>query len=119
MSTSDVYLYITKIHLNGLNLYFSFLPGINIQIKNITLYSKNINKTFDANQMLFSSKFSYFEKKSEYLSILSLNEKDDVVKLFFNQDTIKSNINLFNSIDKVEILMNFNKMNLTNKNFCD
>jgi hypothetical protein len=107
------------IHLNGLNLYFSFLPGINIQIKNITLYSKNINKTFDANQMLFSSKFSYFEKNNEYLSILSLNEKDDVVKLIFNQDTLKSNINLFNSIDKVEILMNFNKMNLTNKNFCD
>jgi hypothetical protein len=107
------------IHLNGLNLYFSFLPGINIQIKNITLYSKNINKTIDANQMLFSSKFSYFEKNNEYLSILSLNEKDDVVKLIFNQDTLKSNINLFNSIDKVEILMNFNKMNLTNKNFCD
>ena len=107
------------IHLNGLNLYFSFLPGINIQIKNITLYSKSINKTIDANQMLFSSKFSYFEKNNEYLSILSLNEKDDVVKLIFNQDTLKSNINLFNSIDKVEILMNFNKMNLTNKNFCD
>ena len=59
------------------------------------------------------------KKKNEFLSILSLNEKEDVVKLIFNQDMIKSNINLFNSIDKIEILMNFNKMNLTNKNFCD
>jgi len=107
------------LNAKGLNLYFSFLPGINIQIKNITFYSKNINKTIDANKMLFSSKYSYFEKKNEFLSILSLNEKEDVVKLIFNQDMIKSNINLFNSIDKIEILMNFNKMNLTNKNFCD
>ena len=105
--------------LIGLNLYFSFLPGINIKIKDIILYSKNLSKTFPGKDMLFSSKFSYLENKSEFLSILLLNQKDDVVQLIFNKNTLTSNIDFFNSIDKIEILMNFNKMNLTNKNFCN
>lgn len=103
--------------IEGLNLYFSFLPGINIKIKDITLYSNNNKIIIPSNELMFSSKSSYIINDNN-LSFLSLNESDEIIRLKFLNYSESLNNSIYKSVDKIEIFLSIKKLNLTNNNIC-
>jgi hypothetical protein len=115
------YEFIPKVplNLNGLNLYFSFLPGIEIQIKDIIIFSNNQQMKITPKEIMFSSKSSYLYNDKEAISFYSLKEAEDIVRLDFIDSNFALKSKTFKSVDKLIISLKFKKMMLTNKVICN
>ena len=100
--------------VNGINLYFSFLPGINIIIKEITLYNKNNNEIIPSKDLIITSNSSFLNDDDKHVSILSLKQGDEIIRISFKNKKLP-----FKKIEKIKLRMNFKKMKLTNNLFCD
>lgn len=102
-----------KTNVNGLNLFFSLLPGINLKIKEIEFFSDDKNFLIPFDKLFVTSKNGYFDSNNNsYVSIIFPKLSDEVVTIDFN-----NNLN-FKNIDKVKIKMNFSKLNLSSNLFC-
>ena len=100
--------------INGINMYFSFLPGINIIFKEIILYTKNKKIIIPSKNLLITSNSSYISENDNQISVLSLKQGDEIIRISF-----KTNNFNFKKIEKVELKINFIKMKLTNNFFCN
>tara|TARA_Y100001960_G_C14704167_1_gene843411 strand:+ start:178 stop:1074 length:897 start_codon:yes stop_codon:yes gene_type:complete len=101
---------ISPVNSNGINIYFSFLPGIKVEIKKITIFHSgkiiNINKKdYTAN-----SRSAYIDNTGENLSFIIVKEGDEVLYIRFDK--------LFNSIEKIIIVTKFSKLNFVSNSLC-
>ena len=101
------------ININGLNLYFSFLPGMNIIIKEIIIHTNNNKQIIPSDDLIVTSDSSYIEDIEEGVSVMSPKQGDDVIRISF-----KKKKTLFNNIERIQLNINFKKMKLANKNYC-
>ena len=106
-----------RIIVNSVNLYFSFLPGMNVEISQIEIFSKNNKLLIPSSAIIASSKYGYF-KNNKNISLYLLKLTDDILTINFNSDFYKKNKKSFQDVDKVKILMNFKKLNLSNNLIC-
>jgi len=99
------------IDMNGINLYFSFLPGIQVSIKVISIYSSGQIFLIPAKDFNVSSRSAYISNNEEEdLSFFLVNGQDEILRLRYK--------NNFKSVDKVIITMKFNRMKLANNSLC-
>ena len=101
---------IIPVDTNGINFYFSFLPGIRININEISIFysgkvTKINKKNFTAN-----SRSAYIDGTSENLSFFITKEGDEVIYIRFDK--------LFNSVEKIIVEMKFSKLGFANKSLC-
>jgi hypothetical protein len=100
--------------INGINLYFSFLPGINIIIKEITVHTKNNKKIIPTNDLIITSASSYIEDNNEEISIYSLKQGDEIIRINFKNTEF-----YMKKIEKIQLKINFKKMKLVNNFYCN
>ena len=99
------------INMNGVNLYFSFLPGIQVLIKEISIYSSGQIFLIPAKDFNVTSKSAYIDNNEEEdLSFFLVNGQDEILRLHYK--------NNFKSVDKIIITMKFNRMKLANNSLC-
>tara|TARA_Y100000590_G_scaffold467713_1_gene647587 strand:+ start:4155 stop:5180 length:1026 start_codon:yes stop_codon:yes gene_type:complete len=107
-----------KLHnIDHVNLFFSFLPGVNLQIKSIELFSNDNKFIVGKDQMLITTNNAYFYQSPNYsnedfISLIFTTDLDEIVRIKFKDNKI------FKKIEKINILMNFKKLNLTNTELC-
>ena len=101
------------VNLDGIDLYFSFLPGIKIIIKEIILHSSNDKKIIMSKDLLVTSNSSYIEEDLQQILIYSLKEGDEVIRV-----TFKENVSSLDKIEKIVLNINFQKMKLINNSYC-
>jgi hypothetical protein len=104
----------TPLDLNGVNLYFSFLSGIKINISEIILHSQKGHEVIQTKDLIITSNSSYIENNNDQISIFSLNEGDEIIRIIFRKDKF-----IFKKIEKIELKINFEKMSLTNNFYCN
>ena len=101
----------SPVDMNGINLYFSFLPGIRVYIKEISIYSSGEIIKIPIQDFTVSSKSAYIDyNNDENLSFLLVNGEDEILRLRHK--------NIFKSVEKVIIEINFSRMIFSNKPFC-
>ena len=100
------------LNIFGINLYFSFLPGINIIIKEVILYNKNDKIIIPSNRLIVTSGSSFIDETKDQVSIFSLKQGDEIIRISFDNESF------FEQIEKVELKINFKKMKLANNYFC-
>ena len=101
----------SPVDMNGINLYFSFLPGIRVYIKEIFIYSSGEIIKIPIQDFTVSSKSAYIDyNNDENLSFLLVNGEDEILRLRHK--------NIFKSVEKVIIEINFSRMIFSNKLFC-
>ena len=93
--------------------YFSFFPGININLKKIIIHTKKDKKIIPSNELIITSNFSFIQNEKDQISILSLKEGDEIVRITFQKNT------LYENTEKIELIMNFKKMKLSNNFYCN
>ena len=99
--------------LVGVDMYFSFFPGININLKKIIIHTKKDKKIIPSNELIITSNFSFIQNEKDQISILSLKEGDEIVRITFQKNT------LYENTEKIELIMNFKKMKLSNNFYCN
>jgi len=101
--------------IDGINLYFDFLSGINIIIKEIILYTKKSKKIISGNNLIITSSSSFVDDNDNdnQISIFSLKQGDEIIRITFNNNELYSK-----QIEKIQLRINFKKMKLTNNFFC-
>ena len=99
--------------IDGVNLYYNFLPGINIILKEIILYTKNSKKVISGNNLIITSSSSFIDDNDNQISIFSLKQGDEIIRISFNNNELYSK-----EIEKIQLKINFKKMKLTNNFFC-
>jgi len=101
----------SPVDMNGINLYFSFLPGIRVYFKEISIYFSGKIIKIPIQDFTVSSKSAYVDyDNDENLSFLLVNGEDEILRLRYK--------NIFKSVEKVIIEMNFSRMALSNKPLC-
>jgi len=100
--------------IDGVNLYFNFLPGININLKEIILYTKDNKKVISGNNLIITSSSSFIDDKENQISIFSFKQGDEIIRISFKVNELFSK-----KIEKVQLKINFKKMKLTNNFYCD
>ena len=99
------------IDMNGVNLYFSSLPGIRVLIKEISIYYSGKVLKIPAQDFTASSRSAYiYNNEGENLSFLLVNGENDILRLRYKD--------IFKSVDKIKITMNFVRMLLANNLLC-
>ncbi len=101
---------ISPIDMNGINFYFSFLPGIRVYIKEIVVYSSGQILTIPIKDFTVTSRSAYVENNNEDLSFLLVNTEDEILRLRYKH--------IFKSVEKILVKMNFTRMELTNELLC-
>ena len=102
------------LHINGINLYFSFLPGINTIIEEVILYTKNGKDVIPSSNLIVTSNSSFIEEGKNQISIFSLKQGDEIIRISF-----KDNEQYQKKIEKIQLRVNFKKMKLTNNFYCE
>ena len=101
---------IIPVDTNGINFYFSFLPGIRININEISIfYSGKVTKINEKN-FTANSRSAYIDGTSENLSFFITKEGDEVIYIRFDK--------LFNSVEKIIVEMKFSKLGFVSKSLC-
>ena len=101
---------IIPVDANGINFYFSFLPGIRIDIKEISIfYSGKVTKV-NKKKFTANSRSAYIDGTNENLSFFVIKEGDEVIYIRFDK--------LFNSVEKIILGMKFSKLGFVNKSLC-
>ena len=98
--------------INGINLYFSFLPGINIIIKELILYTKDNKEIIPSKNLIITSNSSYIVGNDAQISIFSLKQGDEIIRISFKKKPY------FKQIERIQLRINFKKMKLTNNLYC-
>ena len=98
--------------INGINLYFSFLPGINIIIKELILYTKDNKEIIPSKNLIITSNSSYIVGNDAQISIFSLKQGDEIIRISFKKKPY------FKQIERIQFRINFKKMKLTNNLYC-
>lgn len=96
-----------------INLYFSFLPGVNIIIKEIILYNESDKIIIPSDKLIITSDSSFISDANDQVSIFSLKQGDEIIRISFD------NKSYFKEINKVQLKINFKKMKLANNYFCN
>jgi len=107
-----------KVNINNINLFFSLLPGIKLDIKKIEFFSNNEKIVIPNDKTFITSRNSYFVNIDKKISIFFTNLSDDIVRINFNKNFFDNNRILFKNIEKINLIMDFNKLNLSNNSFC-
>ena len=103
---------------NSINFYFSLLPGTNVQIKEIKIFTENNLLIIPSNQMNVYSKNGYFIEDKNNISVIFSDRFDEFLKITFDEKFYLENKSKFDNAEKIKILMNFVKLDLTNQTFC-
>ena len=107
-----------KINVSNLDLFFSLLPGIKLEIKKIEFISGDKKIVIPNNKLFVTSRNSYFVNNNNSISIFFTNLSDEVVRINFVKDFFIANKSMFSNIEKINFLMDFSKLNLSNKLMC-
>ena len=102
-----------SLKINGIDLYFSFLPGIKIIIKELILYTKSGKKIISSNNLLVTTNSSYIEENLDQISVHSIKQGDEVIRISFKENETNND-----KIEKIELKINFKKMKLSNNLYC-
>jgi|LWDU01.1.fsa_nt_gi hypothetical protein len=103
---------LSVVDANGFNLYLSTLPGLKITIKKINIYTEDSKYSISGSEFSISSKHGYVINDTDgSVSLVSLASNDDE-KLSIRYESILNNIN------KVELIMSFERLPLTNSTLC-
>ena len=98
-------------NLNGFNLYFTPLAGLEIRITQIKYFSEN------QEYLIFPKDLTITTNKS-----FILESEDNSLKILLNQmqeEVLRLRHKNLNQIEKTHITMNIQKMNLTNSKLCN
>ena len=95
--------------LNGINLYFSSLSGLKINFQSITYYSENKYFVFNPKDLTVTSNHSFIDRINENLTIYLTQKVDEVIRVRHKN---------MKKIDKINILMKIEKMNIASANLC-
>ena len=105
------FIFSSPTNLNGFNLYFAPLAGLEIKIIQIKYYSENQEYLiFPKDLTITTNKSFILESEDNSLKIL-LNQMQEEVLRLRHKD--------FNQIEKTHITMSIKKMNLTNSKLCN
>jgi len=99
----------SPIDVDGINLYFSFLPGIKVGIKELQVFSSDGIKKIPAKNLFASSESSYLISSQSGLNFIT-NGGNEVIRLNYDE--------VFKSIEKIIITINIEKLAIINDNFC-
>ena len=105
---------LSPIRTDGFNLYLSTLPGLSITINKINVFANGLKNEIAASEFSITTKYGYITGEDNgKVSIISLppNYGDEVI--FINHNSF------FDDLSKVELVMSFKRLPLTNKNFCN
>jgi len=103
---------LSVVNANGFNLYLSTLPGLKITIKKINIFTENSKYSINGSEFSISSKHGYVVNDTDgSVSLVSLASNDDE-RLSIRYKSILNNIN------KVELIMSFERLPLTNSTLC-
>jgi hypothetical protein len=96
--------------IEGVNLYFSLAEALKIKI--IKIYFFDDDKKYEINhkELTITTQHSYIEDGEEETSIILTPKKDEIVRIKHRN---------LKKIKKIQIKMNIQKMNLTNKSLCE
>ena len=94
---------------DGFNLYFSPLVGLKINLKKIYYHSDN--KIFELNtgDITITSKSSFIEDSNDTVSVFLIPKINETIRIRHKN---------FQSIKKIDILMDIKKMGIANNNLC-
>ena len=95
--------------LNGINLYFSPLSGLKVNIQSIIYYSDNEYFVFKPKDLTITSNHSFIDQINEKLTIYLTQKIDEVIRVRHKN---------MKKIDKINILMKIEKMNIASDNLC-
>ena len=95
--------------LNGINLYFSSLSGLKINIESIIYYSDNKNFEFKPKDLTVTSNHSFIDQINEELTIYITQKTDEVIRVRHQE---------MKKVDKINIFMKIEKMNIASDNLC-
>ena len=95
--------------LNGINLYFSPLSGLKINIESINYHSDNETFVFKPKDLTITSNHSFTDQINEKLIIYLTQKIDEVIRVRHKE---------IKKIDKINILMKIEKMNIVSNNLC-
>tara|TARA_B100001250_G_C19694008_1_gene741664 strand:- start:8 stop:1033 length:1026 start_codon:yes stop_codon:yes gene_type:complete len=105
------FIFSSPTNLNGFNLYFTPLAGLEIKIIQIKHYSEN------QEYLIFPKDLTITTNKS-----FILDSEDNSLKILLNQmqeEVLRLRHKDFNQIEKTHITMSIKKMNLTNSKLCN
>ena len=116
INTNSIYEFIplAPITVNGFNLYFSTLPGLNISIEQINIFDISGKREMDPSSFSISSKYGYIlNENNGQVSIVSLppDLRDEVIYLRSPKD--------FENLVKLELKISIKRLPLANQKFCE
>ena len=103
---------INPLDVQNINIHVSFLPGVQISVKNILLRSKDKLVELSPADINFFSKSSYLIKDPDDEFVIIKGDAGDDIMTFHNNKKIKS-------VDKIIFNMKISKLGLTNQSICD
>ena len=103
---------INPLDVQNINIHVSFLPGVQISVKNILLRSKDKLVELSPTTINFFSKSSYLIKDPINEFVIIKGDAGDDIMTFHNNKKIKS-------VDKIIFNMKISKLGLTNQSICD
>ena len=98
--------------VQNINIHVSFLPGVQISVKNILLKSKDKLVELSPADINFFSKSSYLIKDPDDEFVIIKGDAGDDIMTFHNNKKIKS-------VDKIIFNMKISRLSLTNQSICD
>ena len=96
-----------RLDFNAFNLYFNFPPGTILEIKGIKLYSKLKKFDIEEKETFITSKNSFFINNQNSTKIIFTKLDNEIINIKFNE--------VYKDIEKIELIMNISKTELTNK----
>ena len=107
-----------KINISNLDLFFSLLPGIKLEIKKIEFISGDKKNVIPKNKLFLTSRNSYFVNNSSSITIFFTKLSDEVIRINFAKEFFIANKPMFSNIEKINFIMDFSKLNLSNEIIC-
>ena len=90
------------INVSSINLFFSFIPGIKLEIKKINLHFNETVKELLIKDVLINSNNSFFDNNALYF----IKNNDEKITISFKKK--------YKNLEKISLVMNIKKMGLTN-----
>ena len=91
-----------EMDIKNLNMFFSLIPGVSLEIKKITLFSEQNFTDIGQNDFLITSKNSFFDSSRK---IIFMENEDEILNIKFDQN--------YKKVDKIIFDMIFRKLDLS------
>jgi tetratricopeptide (TPR) repeat protein len=91
-----------EMDIKNLNMFFSLIPGVSLEIKKITLFSEQNFTDISQNDFLITSKNSFFYSSKK---IIFMENEDEILNIKFDQN--------YKKVDKIIFDMIFRKLDLS------